>query len=248
MDVTLYQLPWSPPSVRARWALAERGVRYRAVVYLPGTHHSVRVRLATGQSSVPVAWIDGRPIAGSTEIARAIDGFGDPAGRLFFDDPNLAAELDAWVARSDRLFDAARRALGPALAGDREALRAVITPGPAWAHALVPVLWRFSGWEWARRYGVAEPDRTAAAEIEALATAMERDRAGRAWLVGDRFSYADIAVASMLCTVRGTPHLAIPPPLARHYAHLAAAGPWDPLFAWRDALLDARRPAIAPSA
>jgi glutathione S-transferase len=241
---TLFALRWSPPSVRARWVLRARGVPYREVAYIPSSLHSLRLIRATGRASVPVLFAGDEVLGDSTSIARWADARATQGKPLF--PVGADAEIDAWTATSDELFRRSRDLFGPELSRDREALRAVVDAPPLWVRALFPLIWRFAGRSFGRRYDVGSEARSDAnARLRtALARAEER-RAGRSYLVGDALTYADVALASLLIAVRAPPADLVPIPeaLSRHWSTVAEPGPWDALFAWRDEIWRKHYPA-----
>jgi len=237
--VIVYTLRWSPPSERVRWVLRARGVPFREIGYVPmPSPMAMRIRRATGKASVPVAFVDGKAIAGSTEIARHADALGTRGESYFFDgDDERCGEIAAWEAIAEDVFLTARDLFGPGFGRDRDALRAVVDPLPAWGRMVFPLVWRMAGASFADRYRVGSIDRDAAnRRLRERLAEVESRRAGRPHLVGGRVSYADVALATYLSCVRPPPRALwpIPDPIARHFATVPEPGPWDALFAWRD--------------
>ncbi len=99
MSVVLYQFPISHYCEKIRWALDFKGIRYKAINFLPGMHIQ-RIRELTGQTSVPVLVHDGRVIHGSSAILDYLDeAFPGPA--LMPPEPELQARIRAWEQRLD---------------------------------------------------------------------------------------------------------------------------------------------------
>lgn len=243
MTAELWALAWSPPSERARWALRARGVPFEEVRYIPSTHMSLRLVSATGKASVPVLFADTEIVPDSTAIARWADERGTRGPPLF---PKGAdAEIAAWTAIADELFARSRVIFGPGFGRDREALRAMIDPAPAWASALFPIAWRFAGWSFVQRYDLGSEELEAAnAKLREVLVAAEAKRAGRLHLVGDALTYADVSLAVLLSGLRPPPRdlYPMPPAVARLFTTVPEPGPWDALFAWRDEIWRHHKP------
>lgn len=244
MTPALWGLRWSPPSMRARWALRVRGVAYREVVYIPSSHMALRLLSATGRATVPVLFADREVVAGSAEIAAWGDARGEAGTTLF--PAGTEKEIAEWTAISDELFSRSRDLFGPGFARDRDALLGMVDPAPLWARFVFPFAWRVAGWSFGRRYDVGSEDVGAAnvALRERLVRAEEK-RGGRTYLLGDGLTFADLALATMLGGVRPPPKeiLATPDAVARQFTTVPEPGPWDPLFAWRDEMWRRHAPA-----
>jgi glutathione S-transferase len=98
------------------------------------------------------------------------------------------------------------------------------------------------------KYGIREDDQTHDDVLHEALESLERALAGRLHLVGDRFTYADIAMALTLQQVRPVDPRFIPrlpglPPAGMNVPELEARH--SALFAWRDALYARfRRPSV----
>jgi glutathione S-transferase len=119
VGATLYAIPGSHPSRSAELMLRHKGIDYRRVNFVPGTHRLlVRLRGFPGDR-VPAVMLDGRRAQGTREIARALDEFRlDP--RLVPDDP-LVEEAERWGEQ--QLQPWARRTVAAAGARNPDALR-----------------------------------------------------------------------------------------------------------------------------
>ena len=107
MSVVLYQFPISHYCEKIRWALDYKGIRYKAINLLPGMHIR-RIRMLTGQTSVPVLVHNGRVIHGSAAILDYLDqAFPQPL--LLPGDPELQAQIRAWEQRLDDIAGPAVR-------------------------------------------------------------------------------------------------------------------------------------------
>ena len=71
---TLWHLPVSHYSEKARWALDHKGVTHRRKAPLPGSHMLFALALTRGrQKTFPVIQIDGRNVGDSTAVLAAIE-------------------------------------------------------------------------------------------------------------------------------------------------------------------------------
>ena len=241
MTPTLLELPYSPWSELAKWALDARGITYARQRYQPLLGEpGLRRRLGRwrGPVSVPVLFTDDGPLDGTLAIARWADGRGD--GLPLFPAAH-DAEIVRWAERAQEGLAAGRALSLPRVADDPAAV-AELTP--KFARALGPVgraLTRSGVHRTRRKYGATAQtlDEHQAVlervleEIRAAIGATPRDGG----LVGP-LTYADFAAAQVLCYVDPPPHAILPigaanrarwgdPDLAARYADV---------IAWRDEL------------
>ncbi|MFN7971556.1 MAG: glutathione S-transferase [Acidobacteriota bacterium] len=73
MDVTLYVVPGSHPSMAARLMLDHKGVAYRRVDLVPAMHKVLLRAMRFPGATVPALRIDGERVVGSKRIARLLD-------------------------------------------------------------------------------------------------------------------------------------------------------------------------------
>jgi glutathione S-transferase len=193
---------------KARWALDRFGVPYEEEGYMPGLHAIGALRIAprhgVGSSdriSTPLAMPilvtdDGRCIRDSSRIVRYVSDRYAPAGQGLYPDPEVATLEERF---SKRLGPHTRRyayfhafqmpgvldSIADSNVGPRQA---------RWFKRLYPFIERII----ARRIQVT-PER-AERSLQVIREEMaevSRRIAGRRYLVGDRFTAADLAFASM---------------------------------------------------
>lgn len=212
---TLYHLTISHYSEKARWALDLKRIQYRSRLLVPGVHILVVRRLA-GTGTVPVLEMDdGRVVADSTDILEELDRL-RPEPPLF---PSGTAE-GARVRKIEEFFDeecaghvsgflyqhvldapgALRRRWSAGLGRGQRVLLWLLMP------ALRTGLRRSRGLS----------ERAAALHREGVFAALDRLQGWRSasagdYLVGDRFTAADLAASCLLGP-------AVRPP----------GSPWDP--------------------
>lgn len=234
----LYGLKQSPWTERGLWALDHHGIAYRYHEHVPLLGEVFLRRKAgswkNGRASVPLL-VDGAEVfQGGTAIAKHADKIGG-SNRLY---PRGAeADVEHYVALSDRMNDAARTLVFARLprsrAAQREALPAFL-PSPV-RRLLAPAA-ILGTWFLASKYGVQRGNE---ADVEkALAHALEEVRAalaGRTYLLGS-FSFADVAIAASLRVVRPEDRASMGTGTRELWTNRDLAQGFEDLLMWRDAL------------
>ena len=205
---TLIQLDISHYSEKVRWALDYKQIPHVRRSPLPGTHIPIAFALTRGESiTLPLLQMDGRTIADSTAILAAIEErYPDPP--LYPADPQLrrrALELedffDEELGPHARLLPFHELTNEPAMFAE---VAAAAVPGPlGHAKGLVGFYARtYTG----LRFGVRD-EAAAATAREKIVAALDRLDAeladGGEFLVGESFSVADLAAASLFYPVVG---------------------------------------------
>ena len=223
----LWQLAISPYSEKVRWALGYKGIAHDRRTPAPGLHMAVALWLTGGRGpTLPVMELDGRTVGDSTAIIAALEER-QPDPPLYPSDPvprARALALEDWFdehAGSDarRLFfhDLGRE---PALLD-----QAVKTAVPDLRATLGPAATAYA-WVFTKvRYGT-HPEGLAERAREGLVAAFDRIEAELGdgeYLVGDRFSVADLTAAALLFPVVLPPQApqleaAVPEPYERFRA------------------------------
>jgi glutathione S-transferase len=201
MDVILWHIAVSHYSEKARWALEYKGVEHERRAPLPGAHMPLALWLTRGrQITLPIMRIDGQTIGDSTAIIAALEErFPEPP--LYPADPDerrRALELEDWF--DEELGPCIRRYGFYELRCDRElsdelAVR-VAPPGlarmrrgsGAYSRALVGL--RFG----ARKADAAERARE---QVVAALDRLEEELGDGDYLVGGRFTVADLTAAAL---------------------------------------------------
>ncbi len=198
----LYQFPMSHFCEKARWALDYKGVAYRVVNYLPGFHF-LPVRMIAPKTSVPVLR-DGKAIVqGSGEIIDYLDGK-YPESPLTPRDPEFAKEALEWERFCDEEIGvhARRWFYYHALADRRVALGFLLQDAARYKGAFFRlafpvvrlVMMQFMDITAETAAGSEQRFRLALKKLDGVL-------AGRRFLVGDRFSRADLAACALLSPV-----------------------------------------------
>jgi glutathione S-transferase len=212
---TLWQIDVSHYSEKARWALAWKGVEHKRRSPVPGAHMAVALWLTRGaQHTFPVLSIDGRRIGDSTAIVAALEErFPEPP--LYPADPaerRRALELEDFF--DEELGPPIRRLVWHELAKDPKSFARLMeqtAPGPlarmsrasaAYGRAFTAI-----------RFGARSDEGAATARIEVLAALdrLEAELGDGEYLVGDRFSVADLTAASLFYPVAQPEEGPMPP-------------------------------------
>jgi glutathione S-transferase len=210
---TLWHFRVSHYNEKARWALDWKRIPHRRQAVLPGPHLP-RIWWKTGQKQVPVLQIDGETIADSTRIIAALEAR--------HPDPPLYPSDGAARARAlalEEFFDEelgphARRVFFYHLLPDAAAASAALAIGES---RLTQLGYRvaFPGIRAVMRSAMGIDAARSEESREQVARAMTRLEAEiqpSGYLVGARFSVADLTAAAMLAPVLRAPEFPYPPP------------------------------------
>lgn len=206
---------------KARWALDYKGIAHKRRPLLPGLHVLPVLRL-TRQNQVPVLVLDGnKPIHDSTRIIEALEE-GWP-------DPPLYPSDRAGRERALELEDFFDEQLGPYV---RRAMFYDVLPDSAYSSRMFAGT---AGAAWQAIYRAMFPLTRAlmrtAMNINAGSAAiafdktvaaldrLEREIRPSGYLVGDRFSVADLTAAALLAPVLDAPEFPYPLPHPRPDAY-----------------------------
>jgi len=213
----LWHLKVSHYNEKARWALDYKGVPHVRRAAVPGQHRSIANKL-TGGSTFPVLQLNGEVIGDSTRIIRALEHH-YPEPPLYPADPDdrrRALALEDWfdeeLGPASRLLflhhalPDANLMLG-AFAPDLKGMRRLV------ARATFPRLRP----RVAARLGIDEE--TVALSFDRLRETGDRLRAERqpsGYLVGDRFTVADLTLAALVAPVVAPEQFPYPQPQRNH--------------------------------
>ena len=242
--LTLLQFWFSHYSEKARWTLDFKGLDYKTHTFLPGPH-ARRVRRLSGQTAVPVLHADGEVIAGSTRIMDWIEAkYPEPS--LTPADPVLAEAAGALQKWFDESGGDGRNALfshflrEPAVLAD---LFAVEQPALKQHFYRFIFRGRIKGIEARRELG-EQGVRESELRIGETLDRIESERGERRYLVGDRFSLADLTAAALLFPLVLPPELPFEIPNRNHPLVVEWLAKWadHPATAWvRDMYREHRR-------
>ena len=195
----LYVFAISHYCEKARWALDYLGVDYELRHVAPGEHGEIAKKLGAPQSSVPYLAIDGRVIQGSADIISWAEKESS-SGKSLTPDAEACAEIE------QRIDDVAgvhvrRFYYSEALVEHPSTIRPLFTQDlPLLKKLMISLAWgkirkiMIDRMDLGTRQG--EESKNILDEELNWVDGLLAD--GRSYLVGDRFSRADIAVASIL--------------------------------------------------
>jgi glutathione S-transferase len=200
--IVLWQLELSHYSEKVRWALDLKRVPHGRRSVLPRAHGPIAY-LLTRERRFPVLQLGGRNIGDSTNIIAALEAHAP--------DPPLYPADPAERERALELEDYFDEHLAPAIRGyafhhttrDPKDMLAAVMPDARGARAAVM----------GRVFAAAAPHvradyRTSDDDIDRVRSGMdrlERELGGRDYLVGDRFTIADLAGAALFTPVVAPP-------------------------------------------
>ena len=219
----LWHIPLSHFSEKVRWALDHKHIAHRRKVL--GADYLIRAWRATGRGTLPILFLDGRPIGDSTHIIAALeDRYPEPP--LYPGEPAARQRALAVEDYFDEHLGPALRAaiVTPAFRHDPDlALRVLTTGMPDKAYQRLRPLRRIFPAFYRFRHKIS--DAKLEADRAAVNTALDRieqERQGRAYLVGDAFTVADLTAAAMVSPVLQPPQIQYPlsvtlPPYLQDY-------------------------------
>ena len=183
---------------KARWALDYKGVPFQAVPVMPG-FHGITVRRYAPDTAVPVLLDGGRVVQGSGAIIDDLEQQ-HPGQSLTPADARQRTEcLEIESDMGEQLGENLRRVLYHWLLAYPDFIRYCFThPMPAYKRALVALIYPALRQKIYQTYVVspAKVERSLRAFERALGEIGQRLE-GKRYLVGDRFTRADLSVAAM---------------------------------------------------
>jgi glutathione S-transferase len=200
-SLTLYQFPASHYNEKARWALDWKGIEHERVSLLPGPHAPFVKRL-TGDTQTPVLRDGETVIAGSAAILEHLERrFPEPP--LVPADPADRERADAIVRQfDDEVGPAVRLAKFFEVMSGAYALQVFCADRSRLVRGLYRASFPLVSQIMKRSMGIdAERARHARERTRAALDFVRDETAGRQYLVGDRFSVADLTCAALLMPV-----------------------------------------------
>jgi len=198
---TLWQIDVSHYSEKARWALAWKGVEHRRRSPVPGAHMAVAFWLTRGaQYTFPVLSIDGRRIGDSTAIVAALEEL--------YPQPPLYPEDVAQRRRALELEEFFDEELGPYIRqlvwhefrNDRESFTELMeqtAPKPLASFSWPTTAYGRAFTALRFRAGDTEKAERGRAKTLAALDRLEAELGDNEYLVGGKFSVADLTAASL---------------------------------------------------
>ena len=209
----LWQFRFSHFNEKARWALDWKRIPHVRRSLLPG-FHVPRVLWMTGQKSVPVLVLDGETIHDSTRIIERLERLRPEPALYPADEADRHRALALEDFFDEELGPHVRRALFHELLPETEFAAAAFTmgcgPGTRRLYrALFPALRVVMKAD--MKIDAAGATRSREKVLAAL-DRIEAELQPSGYLVGERFSVADLAAAALLAPVAFPPEFPYPPP------------------------------------
>jgi glutathione S-transferase len=213
---TLVTISISHYCEKARWALDRAGLAYEEHRHLPALHR-VAVKRAGGHLTVPVLVCEDGVLPDSADIIAWADGRLAPERRLIPEEPDQAAEARALADDYDERFGPeTRRWVYFGLRGRRDLAGPSLTAGaPAWQRSTFRMTYAPLSFAVNKVLDItpetaAESDRRMRVVLDEVA---ERLADGRPYLLGERFTIADLTFAALAAPLVLPPEygVALPP-------------------------------------
>lgn len=200
---TLYQFHFSHFNERARWACDYKGLQVTTKLLIPGTHIFTTRKLTNGLStSTPILEANGEIIAGSDNILKWLDRE-IPDKPLTYDDPTLAGQVDEVTELFENLVGAPfRRTYFDFVMREHPGLLTRMfslgkgTSTRVTMQLLEPIIGRAL-----RKMDNITPETVneGMANISIALDEVVARTKDTGFLVGDRFTKADLTAATLLC-------------------------------------------------
>jgi glutathione S-transferase len=206
--IALHQFAYSHFNEKARWGLAWKGVPHERVYYLPGPHIP-SIRRLSGQAQTPVLVIDDVAIAGSARILDELERR-FPERPLYPDEPaHRSRALEIQQRFDTEVGPAARTVVFSVLMNEPDYLCAIFSePKPWLARKLYRASFPLARRLFAKANGVDNAANIERAfEVTRQALDFVAENAGASgYLVGERFSVADLCCAALLAVLVDPQH------------------------------------------
>ncbi|MEQ8282508.1 MAG: glutathione S-transferase family protein [Parvibaculum sp.] len=250
--IELHQFPYSHYNEKARWALDYKGLPHRRIGYLPGPHAPAITKLS-GATQTPVLRIGGTIVPGSAAIVEALET-AHPAPALYPADPaQRKAALDLQAHFDAEIGPCVRRALFSELVLAPGYIARVFSTGkPLPARLFYRAVTPLALGTIRRSMEIDRPGAVEASykTMQAALDLVAAQAGPTGYLVGDRFSIADLTAAALLAPACDAPHVDMKLPSPRPPRIDAWLSRWaaHPGTAWVQGIYRKHRPARAEPA
>jgi glutathione S-transferase len=206
--LTVHQFIASHFNEKVRWALDYKGLTHRRETYLPGPHFPVIKKLSGGPSTTPLLQHDGGTISGSAAIIDWLERrYPEPA--LLPSDTALRDKALALQARFDAsIGPATRTLLFEVLLKEPDYLCDTFSASKPWLKRLAFRATFPAAKGFIRKGNGVFPDNIARSRhiTQAALDEVAAGVASTGYLVGSRFSIADLCAASLLAPLTNVSH------------------------------------------
>lgn len=241
----LLAIGYSPWSEKARWALDHHRIDYQEEAYTPLLGElALRARLGqwSGRISVPTLLVEDRSIADSYNIANYAEENTQGAA-LLFPEANRA-EIALWNERSERVLAAGRTLISSRVLANEAAKREALPAMPALVKRfLYKPLAAIGGEYLSRKYQYRESLDSERLSCDEIFTQLAGALEGGDYLVGNSFTYADLAMAVGLQIVQPVVdgYIRLGPATRVAWTDEALLASFPGLIAWRDRIYSRHR-------
>ena len=235
--LTLYYIPFSPWSLKARFALRHHGVGVESRVYNPVLDElSMRLRLrkARGRLTVPVLFTPEEVLTDSWQIATYAERIG--SGTPLFPASKLE-EIKAWNSASERLLSAGRARAMVRATHDPDAIVETLPESVRRYPFVAAPVGKLGIRLFNLKYGIRPDDlllheSTLRLELDHLRRTLSD---GRRYLLRE-FSYADVTMALALQLLEPLPETPMGPRSRAVGTDDVVKASYGDLLRWRDAV------------
>ena len=207
----LWHIPFSHFNEKVRWALDFKNIPHQRRCV--GADYLFKAWRATGHGTLPILFLEGKPVGDSTAIIAALERW-QPEPALYPNDP-------AQLHRALELEDYLDEGLGPSLRAAavaplfREdpdlAIRVLMTGMPDQAYRnLRPLKWIFPTYYRFRHKISAQRLQQDRTNVTDALDRISRELQPSGYLVGETFSVADLTAAALLAPLLQPPELQYP--------------------------------------
>jgi glutathione S-transferase len=195
----LLEFPHSHYCEKARWALDYKGIPFQAVAVMPG-FHMITVRRYAPDSSVPVLLTHNEVVQGSSEIINYLEQQYPSHSLTPKDADERQACLAIEHAMDVRLGESIRRILYYRLLAYPDYIRYCFTyPMSELKQVIFRLFYPFLRYKIYQTYVISAAEvEQAKCEFDVAIEEIGGKLKGREYLVGERFTRADLSIASML--------------------------------------------------
>jgi len=242
MATILVHLPQSPWSEKARWSLDHHGITYRAVEHVPLVFEPLLRLLSRNlrkHPTVPMLFDRGGVLTDSVAIALHTDTIGKGTPLFPRQHEN---DIFHWNEEAERLSTSARaRLMTRMLDSPAALLEAVPPPLSALGGAVTPLARLGASFVASKYHTRSEPVASGEAAISQVLEHAEARLTGKQYLVGDTFTYADVAIACSLGFIAPHARQRLGPASRDIWREPQMAAAFPRLIAWRDQLFELHR-------
>lgn len=244
MAVDLHQFFSSHYNEKARWALDFKSVPHRRISYLPGPHIPVIKKLTNSNTTTTPVLVAGETVQGAANIIEYLEQH-HPTPPLYPEDP---ADALAWQTRLDEeLGPATRTVVFAVFVNEPGYLTRTFAGNKPWIKRfayrallplLIPVIRKANGAD--SDENIKRCQQVVDNYLDEIAAATK----STGYLVGDKFTVADLTAAALLAPLARLRHedMRRPDPIPEAMLALLSKYEHHPTIQWVQKMYDEHRP------